>query len=236
MLGQPSPKASGLAIAALVVGIVAFLLGLLPVLGAIVGLAGVGLGVFALVKKQSKGLAITGLVLAGCAVIASIGVTAGIANLGNDLDRLASEQSESVTSDEVASAEIPVEEKVKAAPEVKPEAKPEPAPEVAPAPEPEKPTLTIGQSNAVSKAKSYLDYTSFSRTGLIQQLEFEGFSVADATFAVDHVSPDWNAQAAAKAADYLDYTSFSRQGLIDQLVFEGFSLTEAEFGVAAVGY
>lgn len=234
MLGQPSPKASGLAIAALVVGIVAFLLGLLPVLGAIVGLAGVGLGVFALVKKQSKGLAITGLVLAGCAVIASIGVTAGIANLGNDLDRLASEQSESVTSDEVASAEIPVEEKEKAAPEVKPEAKPEPAPEVAP--EPEKPSLTIGQSNAVSKAKSYLDYTSFSRTGLIQQLEFEGFSVEDATFAVDHVSPDWNAQAAAKAADYLDYTSFSRQGLIDQLVFEGFSLAEAEFGVAAVGY
>lgn len=78
----PVKKASGLAIAALIVGIIAFLIGLLPVVGAIVGAAGVTLGIIALVKKQSKGLAITALVLSGVAVLASIGVTAGItANL-----------------------------------------------------------------------------------------------------------------------------------------------------------
>ncbi|XKG11107.1 Ltp family lipoprotein [Sutcliffiella horikoshii] len=36
-------------------------------------------------------------------------------------------------------------------------------------------------------AQDYLDYTAFSRSGLIQQLEFEGFSNADATYAVDEV-------------------------------------------------
>ena len=46
---------------------------------------------------------------------------------------------------------------------------------------------------------------------------------ADATWAVDHLSVDWNDQAAKKAAEYLAYTSFSRQGLIDQLIYEGFS-------------
>lgn len=100
----------------------------------------------------------------------------------------------------------------------------------------EKPTLSLSQQNAVAKAKDYLDYTSFSRTGLIGQLEYEGFATVDAEFAVDYVAPDWNAQAALKAQDYLDYTSFSRQGLIDQLIYEGFSPEQAEFGVTAVGF
>ena len=85
-------------------------------------------------------------------------------------------------------------------------------------------------------AQDYLDYTAFSRTGLIGQLEFEGFSNADATFAVDYLDVDWFEQAALMAQQYLDYSSFSRQGLIDQLVFEGFTLEEATFGVTAVGY
>jgi hypothetical protein len=92
--------------------------------------------------------------------------------------------------------------------------------------------LSPGQENARQTASDYLSYTSFSRTGLIRQLEFEGYSDADATWAVDDLSVDWNDQAAEKAAEYLAYTSFSRQGLIDQLIFEGFSPAEAEYGVA----
>lgn len=84
-------------------------------------------------------------------------------------------------------------------------------------------------------AADYLDYTAFSRTGLIGQLEFEGYSTADATWAVDRVEVDWNEQAAKSAADYLDYTSFSRQGLIDQLVFEGFTPKQAQYGVGQTG-
>ena len=40
---------------------------------------------------------------------------------------------------------------------------------------------TVAQSNAKKSATSYLKYSAFSRTGLIDQLEFEGFSTADAT-------------------------------------------------------
>lgn len=98
------------------------------------------------------------------------------------------------------------------------------------------PVLTMGQQQAVGKAKQYLRYMAFSRSGLIQQLEYEGFSTGDATFAVDNVRADWNAQAAAKAKSYLEMMAFSRQGLIEQLVYEGFTPTQAEYGAAANGY
>lgn len=95
----------------------------------------------------------------------------------------------------------------------------------------------MSQQQAVRKAQDYLDYTAFSRTGLINQLSsFEGFSVSDATFAVDSLDVDWNEQAAKKAADYLDYTSFSHSSLMNQLIsFEGFTPQQAAYGTSAVG-
>jgi hypothetical protein len=95
---------------------------------------------------------------------------------------------------------------------------------------------TIGQQNAIKSAQTYLSFSAFSRKGLIGQLEFEGYSNADATYAVDSLNVDWKEQAAKSAAQYLEFSSFSRQGLIDQLVFEGYTKSEAEFGVNAVGY
>ena len=94
---------------------------------------------------------------------------------------------------------------------------------------------SVSQRNARRKASEYLDYTAFSRTGLIQQLEFEGFSTADATYGVDALDVDWFDQAAKKAAEYMDYSSFSRSGLIEQLKFEGFTQAEAEHGANSVG-
>ncbi|MEV0251911.1 Ltp family lipoprotein [Nocardia sp. NPDC050712] len=93
--------------------------------------------------------------------------------------------------------------------------------------------LTSSQRNAIRTAQQYLDYSAFSRTGLIHQLEYEEFSTADATFAVDSLNVDWNEQAAKSAKQYLDYTSFSRSGLIDQLVYDGFTRAQAEYGVNA---
>jgi hypothetical protein len=87
----------------------------------------------------------------------------------------------------------------------------------------------------VRKAEEYLQFESFSRSGLIEQLEFEGFSTADATWGVDHVSVDWNEQAAKKAREYLQIESFSRSGLIQQLEFEGFTPAQAEYGVSQTG-
>jgi hypothetical protein len=94
---------------------------------------------------------------------------------------------------------------------------------------------TVSQSNAKKSATSYLKYSSFSRTGLISQLEFEGFSILDATYGVDSQNADWNAQAAKSAKSYLKVSSFSRIGLIDQLVFEGFTQAQAEYGVSTTG-
>ncbi|WP_223881188.1 Ltp family lipoprotein [Nesterenkonia ebinurensis] len=91
--------------------------------------------------------------------------------------------------------------------------------------------MTSGEANALSHAESYLNYTGFSREGLIGQLEFEDYTTAEAEFAVDNVEVDWNEQAVRVAESYLDYTSFSRQGLIDQLLFEGFTQEQAEHGV-----
>ena len=94
---------------------------------------------------------------------------------------------------------------------------------------------TMSQSQAVKKAESYIAYTSFSKSGLIEQLEFEGFSNEDATYAVDKIKVNWKEQAADKAKSYLDYTAFSRSGLIEQLQFEGFSSDQASYAADEVG-
>jgi hypothetical protein len=112
-----------------------------------------------------------------------------------------------------------------------------PAPQAAPvAPAaPAAPVATTSQSNAVRKAESYLAYTGFSKTGLVKQLKFEKFSAADAQYAVDHITVDWNEQAARKAEAYMGYTAFSKDGLIKQLKFDGFTSAEAAHGAASVG-
>ena len=103
------------------------------------------------------------------------------------------------------------------------------------APEVVEPEFTVAQENAIASAESYLDTMSFSESGLIDQLRFEKFSAADAKFAVNHITVDWNEQAAKYAKSYLEYSSFSRQGLIDQLEFEGFTTQQATYGVNEAG-
>lgn len=94
---------------------------------------------------------------------------------------------------------------------------------------------SVSRQNALESADSYLQYSSFSRSGLIEQLEYEGYSKSDATYAVDAMNVDWKEQAAKSAENYLEFSSFSRSGLIDQLMYEGFSRSEAEYGASAVG-
>lgn len=97
-------------------------------------------------------------------------------------------------------------------------------------------TPTMGELNALSKAYDYLDYMAFSKSGLVEQLEYEGFSNKEAKYGADHCGADWKEQAAKKAKEYMDYDSFSKQGLIDQLLYEGFTQGQAEHGASAVGY
>lgn len=92
------------------------------------------------------------------------------------------------------------------------------------------------QSNVISTAKQYINYMAFSRSGLIKQLEYEGYSTEAATYAVDNISVDWNEQCAKSAKQYMEFMSFSRQGLYDQLEYEGFTSEQIEYGLSAVGY
>jgi len=94
---------------------------------------------------------------------------------------------------------------------------------------------SVADGNARESAASYLEYSSFSRSGLIAQLEYEGFTNAQAEYGVDAQGADWNAQAVLSAASYLEYSSFSRSELIAQLEYDGFTNTQAEYGVTAVG-
>lgn len=96
--------------------------------------------------------------------------------------------------------------------------------------------ISLEYQNALSKAHDYLEFTAFSYSGLVDQLEYEQFSADAATYAADNCGADWNEQAAKKAQSYLDFSSFSRQELIDQLLYEGFTNEQAEYGVSAVGY
>lgn len=101
--------------------------------------------------------------------------------------------------------------------------------------------LTPPQQNAVRSAESYLDFSSFSRQGLIDQLSSEfgdQFAVEDATVAVDSLNADWNEQAAESALSYLDLSGFSCQGLIDQLSSEfgsQFTVEQATYGANQAG-
>lgn len=91
-------------------------------------------------------------------------------------------------------------------------------------------TRTRGEENALKKAHSYLDYSAFSYSGLVDQLEYEGFSSSEATYAADHCGANWKEQAVKKAESYLSYSSFSYDGLVDQLKYEGFTHEQAVYG------
>ena len=90
--------------------------------------------------------------------------------------------------------------------------------------------LTSGQENALRTAEDYISMSGFSRSGLIEQLRFEGYSTKNAAIAVDHLNVDWNEQAARSAKDYISMSGFSRSGLIEQLEFEGYTRQQAEYG------
>lgn len=95
---------------------------------------------------------------------------------------------------------------------------------------------SLGQENALQTAKDYLDILSFSYSGLVDQLEYEGYTHEEAVYAADNCGADWNQQAAFQAKSYLDIMNFSRQELIEQLEYDGFTSEQAEYGVKAAGY
>lgn len=70
------PQQNGLAIAAMVVGIVSLTIGWLPFGGLALGIAAIVMGAIALKKKTNKGMSITGIVTGGISVLWNLFVTA----------------------------------------------------------------------------------------------------------------------------------------------------------------
>lgn len=97
------------------------------------------------------------------------------------------------------------------------------------------PKLSAAEENAVRAAEMYLDTMAFSKSGLFEQLRYEGYSKRDAEFAVKNVDADWNEQAAKAAQTYLDTMPFSRSSLIEQLEYSGFTTPQATYGVDKAG-
>lgn len=104
--------------------------------------------------------------------------------------------------------------------------------------DPTGPSMTSSQQQAVDAGQSYLSIgTGFSEKGLLKQLTSKygnGFSQADASFAVKYLSPDWNAQAVLAAKSYLNlHTGFSKSSLQQQLTSPyGNQFTQAQASYA----
>ena len=113
-------------------------------------------------------------------------------------------------------------------------ASPSPTPSASPSPS-KSVSETVNQMNAKKSALSYLNFSSFSRIGLIKQLEYEGYSRSDSEYAVDAQNANWANQAKKTAANYLKFSSFSYSGLYDQLIYEGFTAEQAKTGVDSTG-
>jgi hypothetical protein len=107
-----------------------------------------------------------------------------------------------------------------------------------PAEEPAAPTLKRDKkTQAVERAKSYLESGAISKKGLVRQLEYEGFSRADAKFAVKYLAPDWDEEAVEAAENYVRFESFSKKSLIELLTTkELFTSPQAKLGARAVGF
>lgn len=114
----------------------------------------------------------------------------------------------------------------------------------APAPAaPSTPAMTLSEQQAVASAQGYLDDgQGFSYQGLLKQLTSsygEGFSQADAKFAIRYLHPDWYQQAVESAKNYLaDGQGFSHDELYQQLTSgygEGFTPGQANYALRQVG-
>jgi hypothetical protein len=110
---------------------------------------------------------------------------------------------------------------------------------------PAAPPMTASEQSALQAAENYLSVEpGWSYQGLIGQLDSpdgSGFSVADATFAVNNLSPapNWNQQAAIAAKNYQSSIGgFSACSMVQQLDSPDggqFTQAQAEYGAQSVG-
>jgi hypothetical protein len=221
------PVTSGRGTAALALGIIGLVLAFIPALswvGLGLGLIAVILGSIGLRVPLAKSRSFGGLILGAIAIVLAIvfgSVYAAVVFSGTNTGQSSSAQVSQPKQQPDSSAAA------------------EPSTPATPA----APALTVAEQQAIISAKSYLsDGQGFSYQGLIDQLDSQyggGFSVADATFAVTYLAPDFNAQAVIAAKGYVaDGQGFSHDALVQQLSSPyggNFTLAQAQYAVAQVG-
>lgn len=85
--------------------------------------------------------------------------------------------------------------------------------------------------NALKSAEQYLNFMSFSKQGLYDQLLYEKYPEDAAQYAVDNVVTNWNENALESATQYLEFMAFSTSGLYDQLIYEGYTAEQAQYAI-----
>lgn len=96
---------------------------------------------------------------------------------------------------------------------------------------------TIGQQNALAKAKSYSKLMHMSKRGIYDQLTSEygeGFTAEEAQYAIDNLEVDYKANALEKAKSYQQTMHMSKSAIYEQLVSEygeKFTAEEAQYAV-----
>ena len=96
----------------------------------------------------------------------------------------------------------------------------------------EEPELTSTEEQALETAQNRIDREGYGRLALVDTLRYEdGFSKADATFAVDNVRANWRQEAVERAQARIDGPPYTPTSLIAHVKQEGFSRDEAAFAV-----
>lgn len=100
-----------------------------------------------------------------------------------------------------------------------------------------KPNLTAQEEGACKMAANTLSGgAGTSRSTLIQTLEWQQFSEAEAILAVDHCNADWNQEAVESAKFYMQSTGASHSTMMQWLTtWQKFTDDQAEYACQEVG-
>ena len=93
-----------------------------------------------------------------------------------------------------------------------------------------------GASSAVEVAKKYVDSGNYSYSALIDKLQQDGFSTADAEYAANNCGADWNKMASDEAKALIGSGTYTKDELIDKLIFKGYTFEQAAAAAEANGY
>jgi SOS response regulatory protein OraA/RecX len=96
-------------------------------------------------------------------------------------------------------------------------------------------TMTDTQESALARAKLYLQQGYFSERGLREKLIQDGYSAANAAFAVNRCYVDWSTQAVNAAKSYVKNRAISESALLKLLLSDGFTNEQSKNAVKKCG-